>query len=98
MQMQYTLDLVIGVNNDDRGDAAVLHDRERGSGTFVGMDSAGDVIADFGGGFVQRAIALVLEEATQVTIADDAEEGSVDIDYGGHAETLFAHLVDNGGK
>lgn len=92
--MYDALGLTGGIGDDERGDLFLFHEGERRGGEGAAIDGEGVGIHDLACGAVKCVGAVVLEEATEVTVRDHAEETAV-LQDGGHAEFFAGHFVDD---
>lgn len=82
--MDDSLDAVLSIDDDERGDLLFFHGVEGAGGEFGSRDGFWSGIHDVAGGFAQAFGTIALKEAAKVAVADDPGKLAIVLD-GGHA-------------
>lgn len=93
--MQDAGDGAVGITGDDGSDLLCFHNRQGRGGEFVLVNPCCVRVQDFSCSSFQSEAAFAFEEAAEIAVTDDTEELAFGAEDRGHAETLFAHLVDD---
>src|SRR5207247_177305 len=74
VEVEDAFGLAAGCGDDERCDLLLFHEGEGGGGEVAGVDGEGVGVHDLGGGVVEGAVAVALEETAEVAVGDHAEE------------------------
>src|SRR5215475_9355573 len=81
------------VNDDDRSDAALFHERQRFARQYVWIHNLGIWVHALRNSHAESCSAVRFHKAAKVAVGEDACEGAVGVDDCGHAEFLGGHFV-----
>src|SRR5260370_156161 len=74
VEVEDALGVSCRIDDDQRGDLPVFHEGEGGGGEGAGVDRERAGVHDLGGGVVEGAVAVALEETAEVAVGDHTEE------------------------
>src|SRR5690349_2947943 len=94
VQVNDSFELAVGVDYCQRSDFAFLHHGESGGCELGGWNCFRIARHALACGEVERVLAAVLEQAAEVTIANDAKQ-LLTINYSCNAQLLARHFVNH---
>ncbi len=92
--MDDAFDAALRVDDEQRGDFALLEQLQRRRGELVRFDRHGIFFHARGGALFQD-LFVAFEKTPQIAVADDALEHTAVARYRGDAESFFRHFVDH---